>query len=143
MLEKGLENPIPLLLTAGGIVRFAEMARWRIGEVMALVDPGFATDDLESERWTSNEISHALGAGLFVRHGVGTQAELIVTDACIEVGRRSLFRLPASNAAEIYEAGRMLARRLSTSSKKWRSSESVSMNLSGSSDNRRQSLVGR
>ena len=143
MLEKGLKDYLPALLAAGGVDRFAEMARWRIAEVMSDLAPNFALDDLAEEARIQGVLAEALHEGWLERSGEGTRTELVVAESYRLRGRRALFGMEAGDAEQIYEAGRILANRLSTSSKKWRSFESDSTRWSASPGNRRHVAAGR
>ena len=143
MLEKGLKTLLPALMAAGEIDRFAEMARWRIGESLTDLTPQWGHDCLVTERLIQETIGEALQEGWIERTGEGTRAELVVSQSYSSIGRRALFTAQPEEAEEVYRAGRMLANRLATSSKKWRSSDSESTSRSANPGRRLKDVVGR
>jgi hypothetical protein len=143
MFNKGLTYFLPALLTAGNVERFAEMARWRISEAMSALQPEVDLDDLARNAMVEAAIAEALHQGWLRRSGSGTRSELIVDETYTFRGRRTLYGMEADDARRIYQAGRIFANRLSTSSKKWLSSEPVSTSRSGNPGSRRHVSVGR
>lgn len=143
MFDKDLKYVAAGLLSAGEVVEFAEMARWRVAQTMKEIGHSLGVDQFEEEAGLQHLLSEGLHRGWFARVGEGVGTRIAVSEECQRVGRRLLFSLDATEASVAYCAGRMLASRLSMSSKKWYSSDSVSTNLSGKPGNRRQSVVGR
>lgn len=143
MSNKDLSYATAALLSAGEIDEFAEMARWRITETLRELGQRMGDDRFEEEAGLQHVISEALQWGWFERAGDGVKTRIVVSDECRMIGRRVLFSLDPDKAVGVYAAGRMLASRLSTSSKNWLRSESVSANRSGRPGSRRQSVVGR
>jgi hypothetical protein len=79
-----------------------------------------------------------LKSGLARREGIFLDARWALTSTGLHAGRRTLFRLPAPDAALAYRTGRSWAIRASTSSKNWDSSDSKSKSRSRTPDRRRQ-----
>lgn len=143
MFDKEIKDITAALVSAGEIDQFAEMAHWRITETLRELGHHMGDDGYEEEATVQHLISEALHVGWFERAGEGVRTRLVVSDDYRMIGRRVLFSLDPAEAVGVYAAGRMLASRLSTSSKNWLSSASVSANRSESPGSRRQSVVGR
>lgn len=89
------------------------------GESVTLCVTGGATT-------ADRAIDELLGDGRVIRAWDGVFSKLELTETGVTDGRRLLFELRAEEAVLLYDAGRRLAMRLSTSSKKWASAESSS-----------------
>lgn len=142
MSNKDIAILIAALLAASNLDAFAEMARWRIGEtksVRALCD---GADPLALNTLIDNVVAEGLGKGWLERSGHGTKTELIIKDCYVTEGRRTLYRMNPSDAKSVYQDGRMLAKRLATSSKKWLSSDGDEYVRSANPGSRRHLFVG-
>ncbi len=161
-----MQDIVLALLAAAGVDQFPEAGVWCINEGLLHLDEE-GTHRRELDWWIRRKearvgypaalvmpsgrdgstaveaaIRELLGEGRLIREEAGPWARLRVDARGTAAGRRVLFSLSPEDAAVFYTAGRSLARRVSTSLKKWQR-PSVEGNVRSSTPARRlQSVPG-
>lgn len=165
MFLKSLSDLPAMLLVAGNVDAFSQMAQWRLNEALCDLEaratetgqlPWWKRERVDSVPWGptictftpegaetfDHTVAELLRRGILERDGDSLDGYFRVTEAGYRLGRARLFGVPAQDAPLLYQAGRRLATRLSASSKNWDRSAASRMSRSCKPGRRRQVSPG-
>lgn len=162
----GLIEILTALLAAGPVRRLPETSVWMLNDSLVEADTasrvagrlsawhriredvvGYCPAIVEASASSKGDTVDQLVLGLLhdqllTRDGAGLFADLIVDDALVRRGRATLFRVTPEDAEVLYDVGRRLASRLSTSAKNLSRARSSGTTWSSSPFMRRHSRPG-